>query len=81
MFQHRLFREVALAVAIKTTLVIAAALFIFGPRQRPPIDLKIVEARILSATGQIGNIETREKSPMTAAMDLVQLSRLQLSSR
>jgi hypothetical protein len=46
MVRHPLAREVAIVVAIKTAIVIAAAIFVFGPKQRPVIDAAAVEALI-----------------------------------
>jgi len=44
MFKNPLARDVAVVLAIKTVIVVAAALFVFGPRQRPVIDAAAVNA-------------------------------------
>ena len=41
-------RDVAIAFALKLLVVIAAAVFIFGPGQRPHIDAGGVAARLTS---------------------------------
>jgi hypothetical protein len=46
MFRHPLARDVAIIVAIKITIVVAAAFFVFGPKQRPLIDAQAVEMRL-----------------------------------
>ena len=46
MFRQPLARDVAAVVAIKTLIVIAAALFVFGPAERPHVDAAAVEALI-----------------------------------
>lgn len=48
MFQHPLAREVAVAVAVKTLIVLAAGLLIFGPA-RPRITESGVAERLLAA--------------------------------
>lgn len=53
MLQHPLAREVALVVAVKTLLVLAAGLLLFGPGQRPRIAAGSVEDRILVQAVQI----------------------------
>jgi hypothetical protein len=56
MLRHPLAREVAIVVAVKTAIVIAAAIFVFGPKQRPVIDAAAVEALIApppAATSEI----------------------------
>jgi hypothetical protein len=47
MFKHPLAREVSLAVVVKLAIVIGAALFIFGPKQRPTIDPLSVQTRLI----------------------------------
>jgi hypothetical protein len=42
-------RDVLIATAVKLTVVIAAALFVFGPGQRPKIDAGGVAARLIGA--------------------------------
>jgi hypothetical protein len=46
MFKNPLARDVTVVLAIKTMIVIAAALFVFGPSQRPVIDAAAVDARL-----------------------------------
>ena len=41
-------REIVIIVAIKVCIVLAAALFVFGPQQRPQIDTDAVRAQVLS---------------------------------
>ena len=48
MFKHPLARDVAVVIAIKTVIVVAAALFVFGPAQRPVIDRAAVETLFAS---------------------------------
>ncbi len=43
-------RDVLIAITVKLTVVIAAALFVFGPGQRPKIDAGSVEARLIGAS-------------------------------
>jgi len=52
MFKNSLTRDVAVVVAIKTLIVIAAALFVFGPRQRPVVDAAAV-ANLLASPSAI----------------------------
>jgi hypothetical protein len=49
MFKNPLARDVAVVLAIKTAIVLAAALFVFGPRQRPVVDAAAVEALFASS--------------------------------
>ena len=44
MLKHPLARDVAVVVAIKTVIVIAAAFLVFGPHQRPAVDAAAVSA-------------------------------------
>lgn len=55
--KNALARDVALVVAVKLVLAIAAAMFLFGPHQRPRIDAGNIAARFdLSSFGrQSGN--------------------------
>ena len=50
MQNHTLAKDIAIVVAAKLTLVIAAALFVFGPSQRPIIHATSVEARLIGTT-------------------------------
>ncbi len=45
--KHPLARDVMVVVAVKLTVVIAAALFLFGPGQRPRIDAASIETRLI----------------------------------
>jgi hypothetical protein len=47
MLRHWLARDVTVVVTVKIAIVLAAALFVFGPAQRPRIDATTVETRIL----------------------------------
>jgi hypothetical protein len=47
MLKHPLAREVAIIFAIKTALIIAAGLLLFGPRQRPAIDAQIAQEHLI----------------------------------
>jgi hypothetical protein len=48
MFNSPLARDVTVVLVVKTIIVIAAALFVFGPSQRPVIDAAAVDARLLT---------------------------------
>jgi hypothetical protein len=48
MVKQQLKRDIAVIVSIKILIVIGAALFVFGPRQRPHIDDGIVRSQILN---------------------------------
>jgi len=48
MFTHRLAREVAIIVAVKVMIVILAAVFVFGPKQRLKVDDGVVGERFFS---------------------------------
>jgi hypothetical protein len=50
MLNQSLARDVVVVVAVKTVLAIAAAIFLFGPHQRPKIDGGSVAARLLDAS-------------------------------
>jgi hypothetical protein len=59
MSRHPLAREVAFAVAVKLMVILAAALFVFGPGQRPRIDAASVRERLIGvspATPQPRNV-------------------------
>jgi hypothetical protein len=49
MFKHPLAREISLAIVVKLTIVIGAAFFVFGPKQRPTIDPSSVQTRLIGA--------------------------------
>lgn len=48
MFKNPLARDVAVVLAIKFAIVIAAGLFVFGPSQRPMVDASAV-AKVLAS--------------------------------
>lgn len=50
MWQHPLVPEVALALIVKLVLILAAALFVFSPSQRPKIDPAGMADRLLGAS-------------------------------
>ena len=50
-------RELLIAVTVKLTIIGLAALFLFGPHQRPQIDAHKVEMRI------IGNSTAPDEAP------------------
>jgi hypothetical protein len=45
--KHSLTRDVAIVVAIKLIVVIGAALFVFGPTQRPKLDAGTIATRLI----------------------------------
>ena len=49
MSKQSLTRDVIVVVAIKLLVVITAALFVFGPGQRPKLDAGTVETRLIGA--------------------------------
>jgi hypothetical protein len=55
MATHHLKRDIAVILAIKLGIVLAAALFVFGPGQRPHIDRDTMRNQILSKTLSYGN--------------------------
>jgi uncharacterized protein HemX len=57
MLKHPLAREVAVIVAIKTALIIAAGLFVFGPQQRRAIDAQIAQEHLI-----VDQVVTRNRS-------------------
>jgi hypothetical protein len=48
MFRNRLAREVTVVVAVKTAVIIAAALFIYGASTRSPVGTAAVEQRLMA---------------------------------
>ncbi|MBX9710200.1 MAG: hypothetical protein K2X60_04130 [Xanthobacteraceae bacterium] len=48
MVRQQLKRDIAVIVSIKILIVIGAALFVFGPRQRPHIDSGTVRGQMLN---------------------------------
>jgi hypothetical protein len=49
MFKNPLARDVTVVLVVKTVIVIAAALFVFGPSQRPVVDAAAVDARLTAS--------------------------------
>jgi hypothetical protein len=49
MLNNPLTRDVTVVLVVKTIIVIAAALFVFGPGQRPHIDASAVDARLMTS--------------------------------
>jgi Sec-independent protein translocase protein TatA len=47
---HPLSKDLVLVIAVKLAIVIAAALFVFGPRQLPRIDAGSIVTRLMGAT-------------------------------
>jgi hypothetical protein len=50
MLRHSLVRDVTAVVALKIVIVVAAAFFVFGPKQRPAIDERAIEMRLTGTT-------------------------------
>jgi hypothetical protein len=48
--RHPLVPEVTLALVIKLIIILAAALFVFSPRQRPRIDATSMEQRLIDGS-------------------------------
>jgi hypothetical protein len=48
MTSHNLKGEIILILAIKIAIVLSAAFFVFGPRQRPQIDAEALQHRLLN---------------------------------
>jgi hypothetical protein len=61
MSRHPLIPEVTLALAIKLVIILAAALFVFSPRQRPKIDATSMEERLIGVSPVIP--QPRSASP------------------
>jgi hypothetical protein len=45
---NKLRRDIIVILSIKSLIVLVAALFVFGPHQRPLIDSKALDHRILN---------------------------------
>ena len=58
---HPLSKDLVLVIAFKLAIVIAAALFVFGPRQLPKIDAGSIETRLMGAAD--GDRKQMETSP------------------
>jgi hypothetical protein len=48
MTSHNLKRDIVVILAIKISIVLMAAFFVFGPRQRPQIDINALQHQILN---------------------------------
>jgi hypothetical protein len=48
MTTHRLRRDITIILAIKISIVLLAAFFVFSPRQRPLIDGNALDRQILN---------------------------------
>ncbi len=48
MLKNRLAREVTFVVVVKTVVILAAAFFVFGAKQRPLVDAAAVEQRLMA---------------------------------
>jgi hypothetical protein len=49
MSRHPLLPEVTIALAVKLIVILAAALFVFSPKQRPRIDAASMQERLIGA--------------------------------
>ena len=61
MLSNPLSKDLALVIAVKLAIVIAAALFVFGPRQLPKIDAGSIETRLIGVGD--GDRKQMETSP------------------
>jgi len=70
-WQHPLVPEVTLALIVKLVLILAAALFVFSPSQRPKIDSAGMADRLLGASPALDSKDFERdagaKSPQTFA--------------
>ena len=48
MTTHKLGRDIVIVLSVKLAIVCWAALFVFGPHQRPAIDVSSLQHRILN---------------------------------
>jgi hypothetical protein len=48
MARHHLRRDITVIVSIKVLIVLFAALFVFGPRERPHVDDETVRDQLLN---------------------------------
>lgn len=53
MSRHPLLPEVTIALAVKLIVILAAALFVFSPRQRPRIDAASMQERLIGTSTEI----------------------------
>jgi hypothetical protein len=49
--KQSLARDVVIVIAVKVTLIIAAATFLFGPHQRPRVDAGSIATRLMGPPG------------------------------
>jgi hypothetical protein len=49
MLTHWLARDIALVIALKVVVIVAASLFVFGAKQRPLIDERAMQERLIAA--------------------------------
>lgn len=59
--KHSLTRDVTIVIAVKLAVVIAAALFVFGPSQRPKLDAGAVATRLIGTDA--GSPHSRNLEP------------------
>jgi hypothetical protein len=48
MTSYKLRRDIIIILSIKISIVLMAAFFVFGPRQRPQIDINALQHQILN---------------------------------
>lgn len=48
MTSHLLRRDIIVVLSIKLSIVLISAFYVFGPRQRPHIDINALQNRILN---------------------------------
>ena len=48
MISHNLKRDIIVILSLKISIMLAAALFVFGPRQRPQINVNALQHQILN---------------------------------
>lgn len=61
MSRHPLLPQIGLALIVKLTIILAAALFVFSPRQRPKIDATAMEEHLMG--GSPAAPQSRSASP------------------
>ena len=47
MSKHWLARDIALVIAVKVVVILAASFFVFGAKQRPAIDTRAMQERLI----------------------------------
>ena len=50
LFRHSLVRELAIILAVKLVIIVFAAIFLFGSRQRPHVDTNVVFQHLFNRT-------------------------------